>query len=456
MTTFAQLDRARDRHRAVASRALLAVAVLVPACVLFIQAWGNERRGLDAMTKQQHGVAYVRALQSLIGAVAAAQSVAVSGGTVSLRPIDRAALAVTAVDQSFGVELRTQVLWADADNRIQQLHSRSQAAPADAFASYSAVTGLLLSLSAKVGATAGLSHDSHPEMAALQDGAARQLPAVVVAGGAYADLMVLAGGADGSSPGSRSGATAGPNAALGTPPVSIADQLANQRAAIERYASDLVDDVQNASDTSPDAAISETTLSRLDKFRIEVDALVADRANGDGSIGAAAVHDAAKYAAATQAAASTLGASMLQSVDGLLVDRIDAQRRVQMVTLGVGILAIVIALAPLMWAAVRRRRSADEPAPVDVVASPVPSAAPTFTPSMLGQPRFAEGGPLPRRQPPMPAVAATPSTSSRRELMPVGVMHHRRSASGAPPSTRPTGTDVAVSSDDWGRTGAAR
>ena len=74
MTTFAQLDRARDRHRAVATRALLAVAVLVPSCVLFLQAWNNERSDLDALARQQHGVAYVRTLQPLIGAVVAAES----------------------------------------------------------------------------------------------------------------------------------------------------------------------------------------------------------------------------------------------------------------------------------------------------------------------------------------------------------------------------------------------
>ncbi|HZD96903.1 MAG TPA: hypothetical protein VE132_01915, partial [Micromonosporaceae bacterium] len=99
MTTFAQLDRARDRHRAVATRALLAVAVLVPSCVLFLQASNNERDELGGLAQAQHGVAYVRTLQPLIGAVVAAESTAVAGGTVNLQPVDRAALAVAAVDQ---------------------------------------------------------------------------------------------------------------------------------------------------------------------------------------------------------------------------------------------------------------------------------------------------------------------------------------------------------------------
>ena len=272
MTTFAQLDRARDRHRAVATRALLAVAVLVPSCVLFLQAWGNERDDLGALAQQQHGVAYVRTLQPLIGAVVAAESTAVAGGRVNLQPVDRAALAVTAVDQRYGADLRTQVLWADADNRIQQLHSRSPSSPTESFAAYSGVTGLLLELADKVGATAGLSHNAHPELAALQDGAAHQLPAAVVAAGAYADLLALGG----SDPTASGGIAIGPDAVAGTPTGSIAEQLADQRASIEQDASNLVDDVQNASDASPDAAISQSTLAKLDQFRIQVDALIAD------------------------------------------------------------------------------------------------------------------------------------------------------------------------------------
>jgi len=83
--------------------------------VLFLQAWNNERGELDTLAGQQHGVAYVRALQPLIGAVVAAESTAVAGATVNLQPVDRAALAVAAVDQRYGADLRTQVLWADAD-----------------------------------------------------------------------------------------------------------------------------------------------------------------------------------------------------------------------------------------------------------------------------------------------------------------------------------------------------
>jgi hypothetical protein len=455
MTTFAQLDRARDRHRAVATRALLAVAVLVPSCVLFLQAWNDERDDLVALARQQHGVAYVRALQPLIGAVVAAESTAVAGGPVNLQPVDRAALAVAAVDHRYGADLRSQVLWADADNRIQQLHSRSQPSPNDAFVAYSGVTRLLLDLADKVGATAGLSHNVHPELAALQDGAAHQLPAVVVAAGAYADLLML-GGAD---PTASGGIAVGPDAVAGTPTGTIAEQLADQRAAIERDASELVGDIQNASDASPGAAISQSTLAKLDQFRIEVDTLVADGTTnstpgGKPTSGASGgARKTAGDAATAQAAANTLTASILQSVDGLLSARVDHARLLRSLTIGAGILAVAIALIPLFVAAFRRRRVNDEPETHEMPEERAPTPSRLPPPPNFDPPTY-DGGALPRRR---PAVEAAPTgvPDAARELMPAGVMHHRRSVMGTS-NTRPTGTDVVIPSDDWGRSGVAR
>ena len=452
MTTFAQLDRARDRHRAVASRALLAVAVLVPSCVLFLQAWNNERDDLDALAQQQHGVAYVRTLEPLIGAVVAAESTAVTGGRVNLQPVDRAALAVAAVDARYGADLRSQVLWADADNHIQQLHSRSASSPTDSFAAYSGVTGLLLELADKVGATAGLSHNAHPELAALQDGAAHQLPAVVVAAGAYADLLALGG----SDPRASGGIAIGPDAVAGTPTGSIAEQLADQRASIEQAASDLVDDVQNASDASPDAAISQNTLATLDQFRIQVDALIADgttNSNGSATPAGGSVRKAADDAVTAQAAANTLTASILQSVDNLLTSRIGHVRLIRSLTIGAGVLAVVIALTPLLVAALRRRRIEDEAVTHEEPDRTASSLARLSPPRDFDPPTY-NGGALPRRRPAV-AAAATSASDAARELMPAGVMHHRRSATGTS-TTRSAGTDVAIPSDDWGRSGVAR
>ena len=453
MTTFAQLDRARDRHRAVASRALLAVAVLVPSCVLFLQAWNNERDDLVALAQQQHGVAYVRTLEPLIGAVVAAESTAVVGGRVNLQPVDRAALAVAAVDARYGADLRSQVLWADADNRIQQLHSRSASSPIDSFAAYSGVTGLLLELADKVGATAGLSHNAHPELAALQDGAAHQLPAVVVAAGAYADLLALGG----SDPRASGGIAIGPDAVAGTPTGSIAEQLADQRASIEQAARDLVDDVQNASDASPDAAISQNTLARLDQFRIQVDALIADGTTnstaGSSPPAGGSVRKAADDAVTAQAAANTLTESILQSVDNLLTSRIGHVRLIRSLTIGAGVLAVAIALTPLLVAALRRRRIEDESVPHEEPDRTAPSVARLSPPRDFDPPTY-NGGALPRRRPAV-AAAATSASDAGRELMPAGVMHHRRSGAGTS-TTRSAGTDVAIPSDDWGRSGVAR
>jgi hypothetical protein len=413
--------------------------------VLFVQAWMGERDDLTSMGTQRHGIAYVRALQSLIGAVVTAQSVAVAGGSVTLQPVDRAADAVAAADRRYGAELRTQVLWADVDKRIRRLGGGK---PADAFASYNAVTALLLTLADKVGTTTGLTRGAHPETSALQDGAGRQLPAVIVAAGTYANLVVLA-----------SRGTAAPDAAAGAASASMTDQIADQRAAIGLDTTDLIDDIQNASDASPDAAISETTLSRLDQLRTQVDTLIADGATASTgntptqSPGrSVSVPRATGDAAIVQATAGVLAGSMLESVDGLVAGRVAATQRTRTVTIAVGILAVLLALTPLIWAAFRRR-PLSTPAAADVPAPPRFAAAPRTPPPPPAEsrPRFAEGGPLPRRRP--AAAAVEPAAAGPgRELMPVGVMHHRRIT---PAGGRTTGTDIALASDE-GRPGADR
>jgi hypothetical protein len=446
MTTFAQLDRARSRHRAIAMRALLAIAVLVPSCVLFIQVWDNHGRDIDAMTTGRHGAAYVGAVGSLINAVVAAESVAVSGGSVTLQPVDRAAVAVAALDQRYGDELRTHVLWAAADTRIQQLHSRLQAAPSDVFASFSDVTALLLSLTQKVGATSGLGRDEHAEVASLQDAAGRQLPSLAAAVGRYADLVVL-GRSSGSGSGSSTGSAATP--ALG--------QIADERAQANAAAAATTDDVNNASESSPSAAISPDTLTRLDQLGVKMDAL---SVAGPAAVGGtdAAVRRLTASATDVISTAAVLSDSMLASIDDLLATRIDAARRGQLETIGVGVLAVLIALVPLIALAVRRdsREAPVAAVPLTTPATPVvrPPLAPQSTAQSGPGQRFAEGAPLPRRlrpQPPLPP-SERPGPAPR-ELMPSTVTHHRRPP-GVPDDEAALAAEVAVVSDGWGRSGA--
>jgi hypothetical protein len=441
MTTFAQLDRARSTHRAIAWRALLAIAVLAPTCVLFVQVWGNQSRNLATLANQRHGVAYVRAVESAIAAVVTAQSAAVAGRTPDLQPVDRAALAVAALDSRYGAVLRTRVIWADADNRIQQLHSRGPAAPADAYAAYSDVTGALLSLADKVRITSGLSSDSHADTAAMQDAAAGQLPDAMVAAGQYADLVKLTGAPSADSPAASSGA----------------ESIADQRARIQRDAAAVATDLQGVSDASPDAAVSRQMLVAADRFSLAVNALV-------GADPGPSARASSSAATALQASANSLSTAMLDSADALSASRMSSQHDSRSATIGIAVAAVVIALVPLLLLAVRRRESesaiADEfgadgsgvsgagppapgaPAALDV---PVPAgeaawagrshgdldadaavrahrAPVSATPN--GRERFGEGQPLPRRRPlEPPTLQARPMAG--RELMPATVANHR-------------------------------
>jgi hypothetical protein len=414
--------------------------------VLFVQVWGNQSRNLATLANQRHGVAYIRAVGSAIAAVVAAQSTAVAGRTPDLQPVDRAALAVAALDSRYGDALRTHVIWADADNRIQQLHSRGPAAPADAYAAYGDVTGALLSLADKVRMTSGLSRDSHADTAPMQDAAASQLPDAVVAAGQFADLVALAGAAG------PPGAPTADSAAASSGVESIADQ----RARIQRDAAAVAIDLQSVSDASPDSAVSRQTLAAADRFNLAVSALVADPVPAGRAASSAAT--------ALQASASSLAATMLDSADALSASRMSSQHDSRSATIGVAVAAVVIALVPLLLLAVRRRdpesaiadafganesgvsgtgspapgapASPDAPVPAgeaawagrshgDLDADAVVRAhrAPvSATPN--GGERFGEGGPLPRRRPlEPPTMRARPLAG--RELMPATVANHR-------------------------------
>jgi len=154
--------------------------------------------------------------------------------------------------------------------------------------------------------------------------------------------------------------------------------------------------------------------------------------------------------------ASALSDSMLASIDDLLTERINAARRAQLETIGVGVLAVLIALVPLIALAVRRDKGIEPasvaPAAVTTAPPPAPQSAAVAGP---GQ-RFAEGAPLPRRpRPQPPAVAAERLGPPPRELMPSMVTHHRRPP-GVSDDEAGTSTEVAMVSDGWGSNGATR
>src|SRR5690242_15384816 len=120
MMTDGFRDGPRPWVRSAAIRAVLAIVIAIPACMLFLQVLHGQRAQLAANGIGRHGVAYLRALQPVLASVLAAETVAVRGGSVDLKAVDRAVLAASTVDDQFGNQLRTRILWTDASTRIQQ------------------------------------------------------------------------------------------------------------------------------------------------------------------------------------------------------------------------------------------------------------------------------------------------------------------------------------------------
>src|SRR5215475_8767228 len=118
MTTDVFRDAPRPWVRSAAIRAVLAIVIATPACMLFLQVFHSQRTDLAANGTERHGVAYLRALQPVLASVVGAETLAIRGGSVDLRAVDRSVLAASAVDNEYGNELRARVLWTDASTRI--------------------------------------------------------------------------------------------------------------------------------------------------------------------------------------------------------------------------------------------------------------------------------------------------------------------------------------------------
>ncbi len=324
--------------RDLALRALLAIAILVPATVLFGQVWQAKSDQVTAVALERNGVAYLRTLIPLTSALSYAESVAVSGAKVDYTAVDHALAAVAEADKSSSISSGTRDRLSGLNTKIQQLHTHAFTSPLDAYNNFSAITALTLALAEEVRTESGLIRDPSADVYFLEDGAARQMPASIVAAGQYGDLVAIA---IGQSSNAR-------EATIG--------EIASARAMILNAASELGDDVQKAVDAEPSETLSGTLPSLLDQFRLSIDAMVPAAAmpnqlptSSDGSM---ALTDKAKV----ELAATALSTAMLDAVDRLLTARAGASSSDRTTALIVFGILVLVAIIPLAYGAYRRQR----------------------------------------------------------------------------------------------------
>ncbi|MFD0969907.1 hypothetical protein, partial [Plantactinospora endophytica] len=339
MTLPAQRSRRAPNRNGTALRVLLAVALLVPAGVLFSSTWRSNDDQLAVAERERHGVEYLRSLGQLTLALVDAQSGAVAGRSAAAAALRTAVEQTSAIDVRYGAELRTSERWAGLHAKIEALPDRPPANRQESWSTYTETTDLLLALYAKVRETSGLIRDPESDSFHLQDAVAEELPEALVAAGRLADRTVLA-------------------SARSADRLRTAADLALARAAVLEPADDLVDNLRAAVENTSSRSLGGNLLSRLDGYQRAVEDLA--RLTRDPAAADPIQVGAARSAA--QLAGSGLGTIILAELDMLLRDRADGltgDRRIAVGALALTVLLVLaVAALPLLAARTAARGAA--------------------------------------------------------------------------------------------------
>jgi hypothetical protein len=319
---------------------LLGLAVLIPAAMLFGQAWQGQAERISFAERERHGIEYLTTLGQVATALTDAQSAAVAGRAVDRNALTRAVDATSSVDDRLGDELRTRERWSGLRVKIEALPAAASGDPAARYAAYGEATDLLLALYSKVRENSQLIRDPEGDTYFLQDGAAEELPEAVIAAGQFTDLVVIAAGRP----------AAERSAAVG--------ELTVARQNVLDPAGDLADDLQSAVDSTQSRTMGGNLLSRLDRFRRGMDTLAASASTPEET-------DANRLAATrteVQAAASDLSAAILAELDVLIEERVDGLWTQRWLSVGTMTLAVLLAAIPPAVMLRRRRPPFQGPA----------------------------------------------------------------------------------------------
>jgi hypothetical protein len=352
----------RVRARSGASAALLSalvVALLVPTCVLFANAWGNADHRRAATQRERDGVTYLRSLNGVLFALADAQSAAVDGRPIQTNQLSAAVKQAAATDERLGGRLGTQERWTELRSKIEGLQSDRPPSPVAVLSGYTAINDLILALYAKVRDRSGLDHDPDSDAFHLQETVAAGLPNGVIAAGTVADLVVVV---QTMSPASTTAPLPpGMTAAQVQSLIGLLTvQTQSARAVLAATARDMVDDLRAAVDATESRTLGGNLLSRLDRFQQTADRIASTTTIAPGTpLADKSVVPIARSEMRT--AASDLATTIISEVDGLLQKRLDAIDRERLIITGSAGAAILLAVCALIVLIVSSRRRRPDP-----------------------------------------------------------------------------------------------
>ncbi|WP_433299053.1 hypothetical protein ACQP2F_45180 [Actinoplanes sp. CA-030573] len=353
--------------------------VLVPTAVLFGRVWQQNSDQRAQTDLEKKGVEYISALTPLVSALAESESSAIQGVSAPPDSLKSAVAKAAAADESLGDDLKTKERWADLKSKIDKLPKA--AGPLAAFQAHIEVTDLTLALYAAIWRNAELNRDPDSDVSNLAEAVAKDMSKTVVLVsrmGDYAQLLQVAAAKDRANLGVQ----------FGQAVLTVQDSV-----------SDLTEDLQAAVDNTKSPTLSGSLVSTLDSFRRGVESMTRG-ANPGGTPNVATMSTAQT---ALQTALNALAGVTLKEMAKLLDDRSStiSYRRTEAVVMG--LLAILLVLAALIWPVLgRRRETAPAPAPASIGESTRDIPTSRATPPYGGQydiaPAYGDNDPTRRER----------------------------------------------------------
>jgi hypothetical protein len=347
MSTSSAMGPVAGGARRVAAALGLALVLLVPVSVIFVQFWTARTEDLTFNQDERRGVEYLGPLTELLSTVTEEQSGVVHGRSVSTVAVQRAVAAVDAVDRRLGARLQTTQRWNQLRQLIHDLTGRTITKPDEAFTAYSGVVDLTVALIRKVGDTSNLILDPAIDAYYVMNATLLRIPAVLVGSGRYSDLAKIVSASE-SSP----------------EPERLA-QLASARSQILAEADDLSAGLEKSFESTDSNTLGPALLRQLDDFRTAVDA-VAPRSSPVQPLPAKSLDlaEIERNQDNLQQLALALDAAGLGQLDLLLKARVDAIARQRLYAVAALLAEVVVsAVVVVVWLTLARRARSVEPAP---------------------------------------------------------------------------------------------
>jgi len=345
-------QRGRGRPFGVDARMLFPIALFVTVTVLFTMVWQAAGEQSDYANTERDGVRYIQALVPLEIALTNAESAAVSGESAAREPLTHAIEAVASVDKELSGPLRTQDRWTELRAKIESLPTSGT--PAAVISAYGGANDLLLALMDKVRNTSKLIRDPDADTYYLEDGAAQELPEGIVAAAQYTDLLVSV---------AKQSAAEQAKAVV---------DISSAKSDLASNASDLSDDVRLAVEASDGSGLGTALLSKLDRFNRSIDNLVPLVATLQAGKGVDATR-VIKARDEMQTAAADLSTALLSQIDVALSDRLSSLTQRRLLAIGVLVVAVLLAFAPIGLDLLARRRRSGKATPPKAPAHQAPA-----------------------------------------------------------------------------------